>query len=343
MTAEAKPLPKLTRKDFVSDQEVRWCPGCGDYAILAAMQKLMPELGIPREKLMFVSGIGCSSRFPYYMNTYGFHTIHGRAPAIATGLKVTRPDLTVFVVTGDGDGLSIGGNHLLHARRRNGHLQILLVNNPISGRTKGQYSPTSAVGTKAASTPSGSIDHPLNPLSGAIAAGATVVARCADTDAKTRGAVLERAYRHQGAVFVELLQNGPVFNDGIWEGIKDDPANRQLVLADGKPLVFGNGSKGIKLGDGMMPEIVDIKDGDTSQLIVHRERGSAVYAHLLAQLTIPTYPVPMGILYRHDKPTYEQLAHSQVAEAVEKQGPGDLNKLLYSGMTWEVGADGTRH
>jgi 2-oxoglutarate/2-oxoacid ferredoxin oxidoreductase subunit beta len=337
---------KLTKKDLESDQDVRWCPGCGDYAILATVQRTLAQLGIKRENTVFISGIGCSSRFPYYMNTYGFHTIHGRAPAIASGLKITRPDLDVWVITGDGDGLSIGGNHMIHALRRNMDLKILLFNNQIYGLTKGQYSPTSALGTRAPSTPSGSVDHPLNPISLALGAGATFVARAADTDAKLMGKLLEEAYRHKGAVFIELLQNCPVFNDGVWEGVKDDPANRQIQLVDGKPLVFAGGTKGIRLSADLTPEIVSIdsgKDGDTSGLLVHKDRGSALYASALAQLVHPHFPMPMGVLYRHDKPTYEQLASAQVQEAIEKQGKGDLDKLMYSGMVWEVGADGTRH
>jgi 2-oxoglutarate ferredoxin oxidoreductase subunit beta len=334
---------KLSKKDLESDQDVRWCPGCGDYAILATVQRTLATFGIKRENTVFVSGIGCSSRFPYYMNTYGFHTIHGRAPGVATGLKLTRPELDIWVVTGDGDGLSIGGNHMIHALRRNVDLKIMLFNNQIYGLTKGQYSPTSTMGTRAPSTPGGSIDFPLNPISLALGAGATFIARCADTDAKLMAKILEEAYRHKGSVFIEFLQNCPVFNDGVWEGVKDDPAGRQIVLVEGKPLVFAGGTKGIKLGAGLVPEIVDVVDGDTSQLLVHTERGSVVYANLLAQLVVPSFPMPMGVLYRHDKPTYEQLANAQVAEAIEKQGAGDLNKLMYSGMTWEVGADGTRH
>jgi 2-oxoglutarate/2-oxoacid ferredoxin oxidoreductase subunit beta len=334
---------KLSKKDLETDQDVRWCPGCGDYAILATVQRTLANLGIKRENTVFVSGIGCSSRFPYYMNTYGFHTIHGRAPAIASGLKTTRPDLDVWVITGDGDGLSIGGNHMIHALRRNMDLKIILFNNQIYGLTKGQYSPTSVLGTRAPSTPAGSIDHPLNPIAFALSVGATFVARAADTDAKGLGKILEEAYRHKGAVFIEMLQNCPVFNDGVWEGVKDDPANKQIMLAEGKPLLFAGGTKGIKLGAGMAPEIVDVVGGDTSQLLVHTERGSAVYANLLAQLVQPDYPMPMGILYRHDKATYDALAQKQVADAIAKQGPGDLAKLMYSGMVWEVGADGTRH
>jgi 2-oxoglutarate ferredoxin oxidoreductase subunit beta len=334
---------KLSKKDLETDQDVRWCPGCGDYAILATVQRTLAGLGIKRENTVFVSGIGCSSRFPYYMNTYGFHTIHGRAPAVASGLKITRPELDVWVITGDGDGLSIGGNHMIHALRRNMDFKIILFNNQIYGLTKGQYSPTSAVGTRAPSTPTGSVDHPLNPISLALGAGATFIARATDTDAKGMAAILEQAYAHKGAVFIEMLQNCPVFNDGVWDKVKDDPKNLQILLQDGKPLVFADGTKGIKLGAGMVPEIVDVVNGDTSQLLVHTERGSLLYANLLAQLVYPHFPMPMGVLYRHDKPTYETLANQQVSDAIAKQGPGDLNKLMYSGMVWEVGADGTHH
>jgi 2-oxoglutarate ferredoxin oxidoreductase subunit beta len=331
---------KLSKKDLESDQDVRWCPGCGDYAILATVQRTLAQLGVQRENTVFISGIGCSSRFPYYMNTYGFHTIHGRAPAIASGLKVTRPDLDVWVITGDGDGLSIGGNHMIHALRRNMDLKIILFNNQIYGLTKGQYSPTSALGTRAASTPVGSVDHPVNPISLALGAGATFVARAADTDAKLLASILDAAYKHDGAVFIEILQNCPVFNDGVWEGVKEDPATKQIVLGEGKPLLFAGGTKGIKLGAGMQPEICDANDKD---VIVHTDRGSLLYANLLAQLVQPSFPMPMGVLYRTDKPTYESLAIAQVNDAIAKQGPGDLNKLMYSGMVWEVGADGTRH
>jgi 2-oxoglutarate ferredoxin oxidoreductase subunit beta len=331
---------KLSKKDLETDQDVRWCPGCGDYAILATVQRSLAQLGVKRENTVFVSGIGCSSRFPYYMNTYGFHTIHGRAPAVASGLKVTRPDLDVWVITGDGDGLSIGGNHMIHALRRNMDLKIILFNNQIYGLTKGQYSPTSALGTRAASTPSGSVDHPLNPITLALGAGATFVARAADTDAKLLAQILDHAYVHKGAVFIEMLQNCPVFNDGVWEGVKDDPKGKQILLKEGQKLLFADGTKGIKLGAGMKPEICDAND---PAVLVHSERGSPLYAHLLAQLVQPEFPMPMGILYRTDKPTYDQLAIGQVEDAVAKQGPGDLNKLMYSGMVWEVGADGTRH
>jgi len=338
---------KLSKKDLESDQDVRWCPGCGDYAILATVQRTLAQLGVKRENTVFISGIGCSSRFPYYMNTYGFHTIHGRAPTIASGLKITRPDLDVWVITGDGDGLSIGGNHMVHALRRNMDLKILLFNNQIYGLTKGQYSPTSAPGTRAPSTPTGSIDHPLNPISLALGSGATFIARAADTDAKLMGSILEQAYRHKGAVFIEILQNCPVFNDGVWEGVKGDPAGKQIILTEGKPLLFGGGTKGIRLGAGMVPEIVEVGEGEDKvpekELLVHSEHGSRNYAHLLAELVQPSYPMPMGILYREEKPTYNDMANAQVAETLTKQGTGDLEKLMYSGMVWEVGADGTRH
>jgi len=338
---------KLSKKDLESDQDVRWCPGCGDYAILATVQRTLAQLGIRRENTVFISGIGCSSRFPYYMNTYGFHTIHGRAPAIASGLKITRPELDVWVITGDGDGLSIGGNHMVHALRRNMDLKIILFNNQIYGLTKGQYSPTSAPGTRAPSTPTGSIDHPLNPISLALGSGASFIARAADTDAKLMGSILEQAYRHKGAVFIEMLQNCPVFNDGVWDAVKGDPAGKQLLLAEGKPLVFAGGTKGIKLGAGLVPEVVEVGEGEgktpVGELLVHSERGSTLYANLLAQLVQPEFPMPMGILHRVDKPTYEQLATRQIEDAIAKQGPGDLTKLMYSGMVWEVGADGTRH
>ncbi len=338
---------KLSKKDLETDQDVRWCPGCGDYAILATVQRTLANLGIKRENTVFISGIGCSSRFPYYMNTYGFHTIHGRAPTVASGLKITRPELDIWVITGDGDGLSIGGNHMVHVLRRNMDLKIILFNNQIYGLTKGQYSPTSTIGTRAPSTPTGSIDHPLNPISLALGAGATFVARAADTDAKLTGAILEKAYRHKGAVFIEMLQNCPVFNDGVWEGVKDDPAGKQIMLADGQPLLFANGTKGIKLTPQLTPQIVDVGDGPgqtpLSEIVVHTELGSPLYAHLLAQLVQPEFPMPMGVLYRHDKPTYDALANQQMEDAKAKQGLGDLNKLMFSGMTWEVGADGTQH
>jgi len=346
----SKPMEKLSKKDFESDQDVRWCPGCGDYAILAAVQRVMPSLGMRREDVVFVSGIGCSSRFPYYMNTYGFHSIHGRAPAIATGLKVSRPELSVWVVTGDGDALSIGGNHFLHVLRRNVDLNILLFNNQIYGLTKGQYSPTSKMGTKAPSTPQGSIDYPVNPVALALGAGATFAARVADTDAKLFGDLLVRAHQHKGTSFIEVLQNCPVFNDGVWEGITEKSVKdtQQIVLEHGKPLRFGkNKGRGIRLGKNLTAEVVEVGDGPgqvpESELLVHDEQGSPAYHALLAQLAHPEFPVPVGVLKAEAKPSYDEMASAQLAAAVDSKGKGDLKKLLYSGMTWEVGPDGVRH
>jgi 2-oxoglutarate ferredoxin oxidoreductase subunit beta len=341
-----KEKPALKKKDFESDQDVRWCPGCGDYAILAGVQRAMPSFGIPKEDIVFISGIGCSSRFPYYMNTYGFHSIHGRAPAIATGLKVARPELSVWVITGDGDGLSIGGNHLLHALRRNVDLNILLFNNRIYGLTKGQYSPTSAVGTKAPSTPLGSIDHPINPLSVAIGAGATFLARVGDTDAKLFSDLLARAHHHKGTAFIEILQNCPVFNDGVWEGVTDKKtkADNQLLLEQGKPLLFGkNKDKGIRMKPDFTPEVVDVTDDNLSEIVVHDELAAPAYAFMLAQMSHPEFPIPVGVIRAEQKPSYDELASAQVETAIETRGKGELEKLLYSGMTWEVGPDGVKH
>ncbi len=330
---------KLTRKDFISDQDVRWCPGCGDYAILAGMQRMMPEMGVPREKVVFVSGIGCSSRFPYYINTYGFHSIHGRAPAVATGIKITQPDLSVWVITGDGDGLSIGGNHLIHTMRRNVDMKILLFNNRIYGLTKGQTSPTSELGMKTKSTPLGSLDRPFNPLSVAIGASATFVARSIDIDSPHLQYVLRRAAEHKGTAFVEIYQNCNVFNDGTWESVadKDVRSDRLLVLEHGKPLVFGKErNKGIRMRPDMSPEVVEI-DGDTSGLLVHDERRQDEgYHFMLSRLTSPQFPQPIGVLRAVREPTYDELITEQGRTVTPQQGKADLETLLYSGETWVV-------
>jgi 2-oxoglutarate ferredoxin oxidoreductase subunit beta len=333
----------LTRRDFASDQDVRWCPGCGDYAILASVQKVMPDLGIPRENVVFVSGIGCASRFPYYMNTYGMHTIHGRAPAFATGVKVANPDLSVWVVAGDGDALSIGGNHLLHVLRRNVDLQILLFNNRIYGLTKGQYSPTSRLGATTKSTPLGSIDHPVDPLSFALGAGATFVARTVDVDAKHLQATLERAASHRGTSFVEILQNCPVFNDGEWSELEDPTQRAQstLPLRHGEPLVFGpeGARRGIVL-DGFRPQVVELADDEDPLergVLVHDERANdSGLAFLLAQLHRPTFPEAIGVLRAVERPTYEQLLGDQVDTERRRRGTGDLRALLRSADTWQV-------
>ena len=329
---------KLTRKDFVSDQDVRWCPGCGDYAILAQVQKVFPELGIPKEKVVFISGIGCSSRFPYYMNTYGFHSIHGRAPAIATGLKVSRPDLMVWVVTGDGDGLSIGGNHLMHALRRNVDLKILLFNNRIYGLTKGQYSPTSELGKVTKSTPAGSADHPLNPLLLALGADATFVARTIDVEAKHQQDIIKRAAEHKGAAFIEILQNCNVYNDGAFASLtdKETKIDTQLVLEHGKPMIFGkNKDRGIRL-KGLTPEVVTLGNGiSTSDLLVHDEHDP-VLGFLLSRMAPPAFPTPIGVIRVAEKPTFDALMNYQIQDATAKAGEGDLEKLLHRGDVWTV-------
>ncbi|HTT76800.1 MAG TPA: 2-oxoacid:ferredoxin oxidoreductase subunit beta, partial [Candidatus Binataceae bacterium] len=305
----------LTRKDFVSDQEVRWCPGCGDYAILAQVQRVMPELGVPRENVVFISGIGCSSRFPYYMNTYGFHTIHGRAPAFATGLKVSRPELDVWVVTGDGDGLSIGGNHLMHVLRRNVDLKILLFNNRIYGLTKGQYSPTSEVGKVTKSTPVGSIDFPFNPITIALGVRATFVARTVDVEQKHLGDMIKRAHAHRGASFIEILQNCNIFNDGAFDDVSDKQikADHQLVLRHGEPLIFGkNSDKGIRM-NGQRAEVVALGNGVTERdLVVHDETNLAL-AFMLANFE-PPMPTPLGVFYASSRPTYDGAINQQLAD-----------------------------
>lgn len=336
------PELKLTLKDFTSDQEVRWCPGCGDYAILKAIQKLMPTLDVPKEKIVFVSGIGCSSRFPYYMDTYGFHTIHGRAPAIATGVKLANPELDVWLVTGDGDGLSIGGNHMIHVLRRNIDLNILLFNNEIYGLTKGQYSPTSKVGTKSPSTPDGSLDAPLSPCSFALGVNARFVARSIDTEMKHLTEIMNRAHDHKGASFVEIYQNCPVYNDGRFDYIKDKKtaADSKLILENGKPLVFGKeNEKGIRLDlKTLKLEIVTPgENGVTeSDLIVHDETNK-VLAQMLADMSAPDFPEPVGVLYCHpDVSSYEKEVYDQIKEVRKTRGLADLNELLRSGHTWSV-------
>jgi 2-oxoglutarate/2-oxoacid ferredoxin oxidoreductase subunit beta len=333
---------KLTRKDFATDQEVRWCPGCGDYSILAAVQKVMPELGISREKMVFVSGIGCSSRFPYYMNTYGFHTIHGRAPAVATGIKVANPDLSVWLVTGDGDGLSIGGNHLLHALRRNLDVKIILFNNRIYGLTKGQYSPTSVFGQKNKSAPMGVIDYPIDPSTLAIAAEATFVARSVDTDPKHLSAMVERMAAHKGAAFLEVYQNCNIFNAGAFDHFKERDVrdDRMVDLRHGQPLVFGkNRDKGVRL-NGFKPEIVQLGEGSPwteEHLLVHDEHTSeSALSTMLARMHYPDLPVAIGVFRQVERPSYDALVTEQIESAQARFGQGDLAKLLYSGDTWTV-------
>jgi 2-oxoglutarate ferredoxin oxidoreductase subunit beta len=332
------PLP-LTKKDFTSDQEVRWCPGCGDYAILSTVQGVMPDLGVARENIVFVSGIGCSSRFPYYMNTYGFHSIHGRAPAIATGISATRPDLKVIVVTGDGDGLSIGGNHLIHALRRNVDLTIILFNNQIYGLTKGQYSPTSELGKITKSTPFGSLDHPFNPVSLALGAEATFVARSIDTEREHLAQTVEVASRHRGASFVEVYQNCNIFNDGAFASLKDEPAANQIRLEHGRPIVFGaQGERGVVQDPTGGLRMVEVADVGLEALLVHdARRDDPTLAFALSRLAhTPAGPTPIGVFRQVDRPVYGDLVQAQLADAVATRGRGDLEALLAGGDTWEV-------
>ena len=334
-------LPQLTAKDFASDQEVRWCPGCGDYAILAQTKKVMAELGVARENVVFVSGIGCSSRFPYYMESYGIHGIHGRAMAIATGVKLANPELSVWVVTGDGDGLSIGGNHLLHTIRRNVDINVLLFDNRIYGLTKGQYSPTSPQGKKTRSTPMGAVDFPLHPLSVAIGAEGSFVARTVDVNVKHLGETLKRAAAHKGTSFIQIYQNCVIFNDGAFEYAtgKQTKEETTLYLEHGKPLIFGKDrDKGIRL-NGMQLEIVKLGEGVAEDdLLFHDERASdPSLAYLLSRMHYPEFPEPIGVLRCVEQATYEGLVHDQVRQAIDKAGPGKLDKLFGQGETWEVG------
>ncbi len=340
MSTTATPLPTLTAKDLASDQEVRWCPGCGDYSILAQMKKALAPLGIPREKMIFISGIGCSSRFPYYMNTYGFHTIHGRAPTLATGLKMSRPDLQVWVITGDGDGLSIGGNHLIHAIRRNVDLKIILFNNEIYGLTKGQYSPTSRAGTRTKSSPLGSVENPLRPLSLAIGAEATFVARTIDVDIHHLTETLKRAAAHRGTAFVEVYQNCKIFNDDVFGYATDKSikADNILQLQHGRPLVFGKDrNKGIRL-HGLDPEVVDLGNGITiDDLLVHDEKAEEPsLAYLLSRMVHPVFPECVGVFRAVERPTFDGMVNQQVEDAVKTRGRGKLEELFANDDTWVV-------
>ena len=340
MNIQVKPVRtvELRKADFVSKQTPRWCPGCGDYSILANVQKVMPELNIPRENIVFVSGIGCSSRFPYYMNTYGLHTIHGRAPAFATGLKVACPDLSVWIVTGDGDGLSIGGNQLLHMLRRNLDVNVLLFNNRIYGLTKGQYSPTSEQGKVTKSTPFGSPDIPLNPMLFALSAGATFIARTYDTDSKGMQNIFKEAAKHKGTSFVEIYQNCNIFNDGTFSAVyeRSEREDRILRLNHGKILVFGKDqNKGIRLR-GLKPVIVDLdKDFNEKDLLIHDQFcEDSTLANLLSGFDYPDFPVPMGIIRQVESPTYGEKIEEQIKSQIEKKGIGNLEKLLRGNHAW---------
>ncbi len=339
--------PAYKKKDFMSDQTIRWCPGCGDYSILSQVQSTFAELGVSRENFAVISGIGCSSRFPYYMNTYGFHTIHGRAPAFATGLKLANPNLDVWVITGDGDSLSIGGNHLIHVLRRNVDLNILLFNNRIYGLTKGQYSPTSEPGKRTKSTPMGSIDHPFEPCAVALGADASFVARTVDIFVKEQRQMLKEAHAHRGTSFLEIFQNCNIFNDGTFTNITDRNVRHEAVvfLQHGEPIIYGTKKgvgtpKGLRLNKRLQIEIVDLGEEVTPEeieeqnILVHDETNP-VLANLLARLR-PPYPVAMGVIFRVQRPTYDACVHAQIDEAKSQVNAGDLVKALYGANTWVV-------
>ncbi|MBA3704490.1 MAG: 2-oxoacid:ferredoxin oxidoreductase subunit beta [Bacteroidetes bacterium] len=333
---------KLTAKDFVTDQEVRWCPGCGDYSILKQVQTVMPELGLKREEIVFISGIGCSSRFPYYMETFGMHSIHGRATAVASGLKATRPELSVWIVTGDGDALSIGGNHLIHLLRRNFDVNVLMFNNEIYGLTKGQYSPASPIGKVAKSTPMGSIDHPFNPLALCLGADSTFVARTMDRDPVHLREILKRGNSHKGTSMIEIYQNCNVFNDGAFEVFTEKGTKKlnTLFVEQGKPLTFGeNNSKGIKL-DGFKPTVVNIADDSANDLWIHDEADQGKANILIRFFNTPSdenpLPRPFGVFYKEDRFCYEEAMDEQIAEAISTIGKGNLDALLRGKNTWTI-------
>ncbi len=330
------PIRATTPKDWETDQEVRWCPGCGDYAILKAVQRTMPELGVRPEDTVFVSGIGCSSRFPYYMETYGFHTIHGRAPAVATGVKLANPELDVWIITGDGDGLSIGGNHTMHLLRRNLDCQVLLFNNEIYGLTKGQYSPTSRIGTRTPSTPFGSVDRPASPCAFALGAGGRFVARSIDVH-KSLPSVLKAAHAHRGTAFIEIFQNCIVYNDDVFEPFtaKPNALANQLWAEHGKPLVFAGGTKGLAFDrDRLALKVVDVEAGDTSALLVH-DQTNRMIAHLLVEMPFGPFPIALGVLYDDPAPTFDSAVTEQNAAAARGKVP-DLQQLVSKGQTWMV-------
>ena len=343
-TTEQELLPKLTPKDFASNQEVKWCPGCGDYSILKQVQTVFPDLGIPKENIVFISGIGCAARFTYYMDTYGMHSIHGRAAAIASGVKAANPDLSLWLVSGDGDAFSIGGNHFIHLMRKNFDLNYLVFNNQIYGLTKGQYSPTSEKGKVAKSTPFGSVEEPFNPTELALGAKASFVARSLDRDPKHLQAMLKRAHDHKGTSFVEIYQNCAVFNDGAFFAYSDKETKKEsaIFLEQGKPLIFGEGeAHGIKL-DGLTPVIVNLSEGGNSanDLWIHDEQDKTK-AHIIASFFDTSYngvdfPRPFGVIYREDRPTYEEAMQNQISELIARKGKPSLDKILSGDKTWAI-------
>lgn len=340
MNVQAK-IEDLKPKDFATDQEVRWCPGCGDYAILKGVQKTLADIGTPPENVVFISGIGCSSRFPYYVKTYGFHTIHGRAPAIASGVKLANPELDVWIITGDGDGLSIGGNHLLHVLRRNLDVQVLMFNNEIYGLTKGQYSPTSRVGTRSPSTPQGSVDRPITPAKFALGANASFVARTVDTQQKHMPGILNRAHAHNGAAFVEIFQNCIVYNDDVFADFTDRAVaeDKQIALEHGGPMIFGKErNKGLRISaSGFELEVVTLgEDGITEADIAVHDETNHVLAGLLADLKGPDFPVAIGVLFCDPEPSFTDAVYEQIAEVRGNAPKADINALLRRGNTWTV-------
>lgn len=333
-----KNLQFFNSKDLITGQEIRWCPGCGDYSILKQTQSILPQLGIKKENIVFISGIGCSSRFPYYMNTYGMHSIHGRAPSFATGLKISRPELSVWVITGDGDALSIGTNHLLHTIRRNIDINILLFNNEIYGLTKGQFSPTSKYGQITKSSPMGTIDTPFNPVALTFGAGATFIARTIDSNPSHLRETLKRAHQHKGTSFVEIYQNCNIFNDKAFFNYsnKEIQANNTIFLEHGKPLIFGkNKDKGIIL-NGSKPEIVTLNDKNKTKLWIHDENNISKAALLVKLFHNDKMPRPFGVIYSEKKHTYEELFHNQIKQSILKEGRGNLDKLLEGDVNWEI-------
>ena len=340
--AEQEVMPKLTSKDFVSNQEVKWCPGCGDYSILKQVQTVFPDLGIPKEDIVFISGIGCAARFTYYMDTYGMHSIHGRAAAIASGVKSANPDLSVWIVSGDGDAFSIGGNHFIHLMRKNFDVNYMVFNNQIYGLTKGQYSPTSERGKVAKSTPFGSIEEPFNPTELALGAKASFVARSMDRDPKHLQAMIKRAHDHKGTSFLEIYQNCTVFNEGAFFAYTDKETKKEsaLFLENDKPLIFGEGeAKGIKL-DGLVPVIVDMKDHSANDLWIHNEQDKTK-AHIIGSFFDTAYngvdfPRPFGVIYKEDRPCYEEAMKNQIEELVARKGKSSLNKILSGDKTWTI-------
>ena len=332
-------VQKLVKKDFVSDQDIRWCPGCGDYAILNSVQKVFPDLGIPKHQFLIVSGIGCSSRFPYYMNCYGFHSIHGRAPAVATGAKLANPDLSVWVITGDGDAMSIGGNHFIHVLRRNLDMNILLFNNRIYGLTKGQYSPTSEVGKKTVSTPMGSLDHPFNPPSLALGSGGTFVARAVDKELRHLGQIVTEAHNHKGTSFVEIYQNCNIFNDKAFANLtdKETKLTTRIILEDQKPMIFGPENNLGLILDGFKLKTVELGSNySADDLLIHNVKDKNL-ANLISEMTYDDeLPVPFGVFYKEDKKTYEDMMVQQINESIKIKGKPDLQSLINGSETWEV-------